>query len=278
MRRKAKFFLLIFLFLSSRLWSEDAGSSLSNILQPFSSYQEAEQALRTAKIVDAKDLGTGVTFPVKLYLEQGDLKFKAVFKTVNERRNGITKLQQGPEVDFKDSWMFEVAAYELDKLLNLHMVPPTVERIYRGKKGSVQLWVENAMTERDRKSKKLEPPDVDQWNRQISQVRLFDNLIYNIDRNLGNLLITGDWKIYMIDHSRCFKSLNFLRAPTDLKFFAKPTMEALEKLTEAQLKTQCSHYLNGMEIRTLLKRRDMIVQQYQTMLSEKGDSIYFPWN
>ena len=36
-------------------------------------------------------------------------------------------------------------------------------------------------------------------------VRLFDQLIYNIDRNIGNLMITNDWRIWAIDHTRAFR-------------------------------------------------------------------------
>jgi len=39
-------------------------------------------------------------------------------------------------------------------------------------------------------------------------VRLFDQLIYNTDRNLGNLLIDKSWRLWMIDHTRAFKVLN----------------------------------------------------------------------
>jgi hypothetical protein len=163
-------------------------------------------------------------------------------------------------------------------MLGLNMVPPTVERIYKTQKGSLQLWVEDAMTEKERKEKHLEPPDLNQWNRQIFQLRLFDNLIYNIDRNLGNLLITSDWKIHMIDHSRSFKSLDNLKAPKDLQLFSKSTMESLQNIDILKLKTCCSRYLSGIEMTTLLKRRDMIVKQYQTLLAEKGTAIYFPWN
>ena len=148
---------------------------------------------------------------------------------MNERKFGITSTQKGNEVDFKDSYLFEIAAYELDKLLGLNMVPPTVERSFNGKKGSVQLWVENCMTEKDRKLKKMDPPDLAIWNTQIFQVRLFDNLLYNIDRNLGNLLIDDEWKVYMIDHSRSFKNLSLVKTPGDLSMFSKATMEALDR-------------------------------------------------
>lgn len=262
----------------STAWPQEAGVQSTNLYAPFASYKEAEDALRTAHIIKVKDLGTGTTHPMKVYLQCNNIEFKAVFKTINEHYIGITRMQKNSEVDFKDSWMYEVAAYEMDKLLGLNMVPPTVERIYKGEKGSLQLWVENAMTEKERKEKHMEPPDVDQWNRQIFQLRLFDNLIYNIDRNLGNLLITSDWKIHMIDHSRSFKNLDNLKAVKDLQLFSKSTMESLQNIDVLKLKACCSHYLTAPEMSNLLKRRDMIVKQYQTLLAEKGPAIYFPWN
>jgi hypothetical protein len=262
----------------STAWPQETGVHSTNLYAPFASYKEAEDALRTATIVKVKNLGTGITHPMKVYLQHEKVEFKAVFKTIDQHFHGITKLQKNSEVDFKDSWTYEIAAYELDKMLGLNMVPPTVERNYKGQKGSLQLWVEDAMTEKERKEKHLEPPNIDQWNRQIFQLRLFDNLIYNIDRNLGNLLITSDWKIHMIDHSRSFKSLDVLKAPKDLQLFSKDTMESLQNIDILKLKACCSHYLTGPEMTTLLKRRDMIVKQYQTLLAEKGAAIYFQWN
>ena len=168
----------------STAWPQEPVVQSIDLYAPFASYQEAEHALRTGTILKVKDLGSGSTHPMKVYLQRDNVEFKAVFKTINQHYYGITRMQKNSEVDFKDSWMYEIAAYELDKLLGLNMVPPTVERIYKGQKGSLQLWVENAMTEKQRKEMHLQPPDVDRWNHQILQLRLFDNLIYNIDRNI----------------------------------------------------------------------------------------------
>ena len=107
----------------------------------FSSHEEAEEFLRTATIGKGKGIAVGVTGPRKLSLEKDGRQEFAVFKDIEVRKQGITQLPSGPEVDFKDSWKFEVAVYELDKLLNLHMVPVTVERYYSNKKGSLQLWM-----------------------------------------------------------------------------------------------------------------------------------------
>jgi hypothetical protein len=278
MKKNNKILIGLLLLLGiSTAWPQEPAVQ-STLCGPFASCKEAEDALRSATIIKVNDLGTGVTHPMKVYLRRDNIEFKAIFKTIDQHYHGITRLQKNAEVDFKDSWMYEIAAYELDKMLGLNMVPPTIERIYKGQKGSLQLWIENAMTEKERKEKHLQPPDIDQWNRQIFQLRLFDNLIYNIDRNLGNLLITSDWKIHMIDHSRSFKSLDNLKAPKDLQLFSKTTMESLQNIDILKLKACCSRYLTGPEMTTLLKRRDMIVKQYQTLLTEKGTAIYFLWN
>jgi hypothetical protein len=58
--------------------------------------------------------------------------------------------------------------------------------------------------ESDRKAKKLESPDPEGWNKQMYAVRVFNQLIYNVDANLTNILITKDWNIWMIDHGRAF--------------------------------------------------------------------------
>lgn len=242
----------------------------------FTTVEEIEDALRTAKIVKVKDLGTGITNPQKFTLDNGKFQFAGVFKTIDERKHGLTKLATSVEMDFKDSWMFEVAAYELDKLLGLNMVPVTVERTYNGKKGSLQLWIENCMTERVRKEKNLSATDTVGWNRQIYKVRVFDNLIYNIDRNLGNLLIDANWKIYMIDHSRCFKSMDLLQHPKDLALFSRALMDGLRKLDEKTLQERCGKYLSNIEIKMMLKRRDQILALCDRLHMQKGDSIFYP--
>ena len=256
--------------------AQEAASPEPSIWHPFSSKEQIEVFLRTAEIIKSKSLGEGVTNPQKLYLDDGQIQHNAVFKVIDERKMGVTKLAGTAEYDFKDSWMFEIAAYELDKLIGLDMVPPTVERTYKGKKGSVQWWVPNAMTEGDRVKKNLSPSDPLSWSRQIVRMRIFDILIYNIDRNLGNIIITPDWRIWLIDHSRTFKSIDILKTEKQMTFFPKSLMENLRKLDEAALTANCGNYLRPPEIKTLLKRRDMILQYYEKLLAQSGQDITFP--
>jgi hypothetical protein len=243
---------------------------------PFASRADAENYLRTARVVAAKGTGIGITLPRKLTLDDGKLRHPALFKSIDERKPGLTQLQHGPEFDFKDSWRFEVAAYELDKLLSLDMVPVTVERLYNGQRGSLQFWVENCIMEGDRIKKKLQPPDPLAWNRQIWKVRIFDNLIHNIDRNLGNLLISTEWRCYMVDHSRSFKAVDFLKSPKDLTHFSRTLMASLSTLEAAAVQKACGKYLTGAEISSMLRRRDRILKVHEQRLAEQGSGIDYP--
>jgi hypothetical protein len=271
--------LLIALVLASHAAAAELqtpAASPATLAQPFASREEIEEYLRNARIVKAKGTGLGTTNPLKLTLDDGRVQHFAVFKSIDERKTGATQLSGSTEIDFKDSWMFEIAAYELDKLLGLDMVPVTVERTYRGQKGSLQFWIDNCMMESDRLKRKLNPPDPTSWKQQIFKVRVFDNLVYNIDRNLGNLLITPDWKCYMIDHSRTFKNVDALKSPKDLTYFSRSLIEALQKLDEQTVKTRCDRYLTLFEVRTMLRRRDKIVELYTGLLAEKGEGITYP--
>ena len=102
---------------------------------------EAEIFLRDARIVGMKPIGVGVTKPMKVTLSDGERTHHAVWKSIDEVRHGVVKGRNGGfQAAFKDSYKYEIAAYELDKMLGFDLVPPTVEREIDGKKkGSLQL-------------------------------------------------------------------------------------------------------------------------------------------
>jgi hypothetical protein len=120
---------------------------------------EAEEFLRVARVVDREEVGEGITKPERLTLTDGDHTTHAIWKNVDEHKVGQQRMESGGwEFDFRDSWKAEVAAYELDKLLGLGLVPPTVERRLGNRVGSLQLWVEGAMTADERETRNIEPP------------------------------------------------------------------------------------------------------------------------
>lgn len=114
--------------------------------------------LRTARVVGREPIGEGVTLPERLTLCDGTRTLYGAWKTIDAHMPGMVRMERGGwEFDFRDSWKSEVAAYELDKLLGLGLVPPTVEREVEGRRGSLQIWVEGAMTEKKRRERGLEP-------------------------------------------------------------------------------------------------------------------------
>lgn len=232
---------------------------------------DVEQFLTRAKITKTKDLPEGVTLPKKATMELNGTTHFGVFKSIDEGPVSRKELENGVELQFQDSWRTEVAAYELDKLIGLGMVPATVERSFDGKKGSMQYWVDSAMTEQTRLEKKLTPPNRTEWENQVAKIRLFDNLIYNTDRHLDNLLITDDWTIRLIDHSRTFRPFEQLKSPEKLTTFSRSLLASLAKLDEPTLKQHLGKYLSSYQIQGLLKRRDAILALSRKLVAEKGE-------
>jgi hypothetical protein len=236
--------------------------------------EAAETFLKTAEVTRKKSIGTGITHPDQYTLTDGTRTCRAAWKTIDEFKRGVTSLQGGGViVDFTDSYKHEIAAYELDKLLGLDLVPPTVERTFGGSKGSLQLWVEGAMTEADRKKKKTVPPDPQAWNEQMYKVRLLHQLTDNTDfRNINNVLSDPSFRVYAVDCSRGFTIYTDLRAPKELVRFSRSVLEALKALDRPTLQAKLGPWLGGPQIDSLLKRRDKIVALAARLVQERGEA------
>ena len=227
-------------------------------------YAEFEEFLRTAAIDRVGDVPVGVTKPKRAFFAPGGIAASAVVK----------HLPMGHRSGFWEAYKSEVAAYELDRLLELDMVPPTVERRVGPDRASVQLWVE--------KSKLLKEVDQSQcprqteWAKQVCRQRVFDNLVANIDRNAGNMLVDGEWNIILIDHSRAFGTdrMPFEKEMTrvDRVFF-----ERLKALDEAAVMARLKPWVLGDgTVRGILKRRDKIVAHLEKLARERGEAAVFP--
>lgn len=235
------------------------------------SREEMEEFLRTARIVRTKAIPKGITAPQLATLTDGNLTHDAQIQFHDEYRSQFQTLQ-GTELNFKDTYKFNIAAYRLDKTMDLRMIPVSVERKVQGKPAAMTWWIDDVlMDETERLKKKVEPPDQDQWNRQMYTVRVFDQLIFNTDRNLGNLMITKDWRIWMVDHTRAFRLLPTLRTPGNLVKADRKFLGALRKLTLETLLPELQPYMTKQEVEALLARRDLIVQFFDKAIAEKGE-------
>ena len=96
---------------------------------------------------------------------------------------------------------------ELDKLLDLQMIPPTVEKRVKGELGAAVMWVKPVRSFKELGGPPTPPPTYQaKWNRQLLRAKMFDCLIYNKDPNLGNWLVDPAWNLILIDHTRSFTS------------------------------------------------------------------------
>jgi hypothetical protein len=172
----------------------------------FASETEIEEFLRTAPVVSIGEVGSGRTRPKRVALADNGRRLEAIFKTVDDATARCRIA--GSEVECRDSFAHEVAAYRLDRRLGLGMVPTTVLREIDGRVGSLQLWVTGAMNEANRRSEDLRPVDPPVFAHQLDRADVFDALILNSDRSDTNVLITiRDWRLHLIDHSRAFLPL-----------------------------------------------------------------------
>ena len=239
----------------------------------------AEEFLENSEVISVRNFDTkAITRPKRVELSNGELNCFAVFKTIEEYVPKKEFADGGKELQFSDSYRYEIVAYELDKLLDIGIVPPAVERRIDGDVGSLSLWVEGSITEWERlKERQIHPPDTEAWNNQMFTVRLFLQLIYDTDyQNVNNLLVTPDWKIYKIDSSRAFRTHKKLRNEEALERFSRPVLESLRNLTREELKANLGMWLSKYQIQALWVRRGLILDLADRRIEEFGeDKVLF---
>ena len=224
---------------------------------------EQEQFLKSAKVVRVRSASKGVTGTLRATLSDGVVTHDANIQTVDISMTEF-RSNRGTELNFKDSWRYNVAAYRLNQLVQLGKIPVSVERHYNGKPGAFTWWVDDVlMDEGERLKTKANAPDALRWNEQMWHVRLFDQLIQNVDRNLGNLVIDKDWGVWMIDHTRAFRLAKDLKTPKNLTKIERGALERLKALDLARLNETIGDYLTSFEKRSLLQRRDDIVALFE---------------
>ena len=257
-------FVILAVLLSARLGVAD---------EPALTKEQIKQFLKTAKVIHSTTAHKGTSNTLRLTLTDGTITHDAHFQPIDDHALQRDMANGQKEFNFVDSYKYNIAAYELAALLGLDdMVPVYIERNYDGKEGSFGWWLPVQMDEGDRLKRKIPVPDAQSWNEQMYRVRVFDQLVYDTDANLTNVLIGQDWKVYRIDFSRAFRIYKNLQAPKDLVQCDRQLFAKLKTLDGRELSAKTKGFLNKLEVEAVMARRDKIVDHFQKLIVEKGEN------
>jgi len=237
---------------------------------------EMENLLLNGRVTGRRTALKGVTDAVRVTLSDGRISHDAQVQNIDEHRAVFEAGPKFTEFNFRDSYRYNVAAYRLARLLDLDNVPMSVIRRVDGKPAAVTWWVDDvAMDEGGRL--KLAPdlrwgPNPARTTGYIYVLRLFDELIQNRDRNKGNLLWTKDWTMWMIDHTRAFRTDKKLVHPEQLVRCERSLYSALRRLTHDTLTDAVGESLLQAEADAVLARRDLLVKRFEGMIAQRGEA------
>jgi hypothetical protein len=224
-------------------------------------------------VVKSHDAKKGVTHTQRLTLTDGTITHDASFQPIDEHKRELKLANGSTELNFVDSYKYNIAAYELAELIGLDdMIPVYVERKWEGNTGSLCWWLPVKMDEAERYKQKITAPDPDAWNNQMYKIRVFDQLVADADPNLTNVLIGENWQLWRIDFSRAFRLNKDVKSPKDLVRCDRQLLEKLKTLDGNALMEKTKRYLTKDEVKAVMARRDKIVEQFQTMIAQKGES------
>ena len=218
--------------------------------------QEIEQYLRTAECVTADTVRFSMPGMLRCTLPPGGPVTRMYWRPI-------------PPGYYRGFWMSykaEVATYELDKVLKLEMVAPTVEREFKGARGAMVLWVEKLV---DWKYPDAPPDSIkSEWDRQLARMTMFDDLIGNPNRNVNNMVRDARWNLILIDHGRTFRAGTELPAP--LTRIDADLWDRIQRLTRQQLDATLRPWLDDSEIAGIVSRRDRMRAEIERLIAERG--------
>lgn len=250
---------------SRYVWKDVDGNPL-----PFQDDAEIMEFMRHADIESVDDIELGVTNPQRVVLEKDGVKMRAALRDFDEtytrqRFDGVFYPR------LRDSYTFDIAAYELSRLLRLDNIPPVTLRHLGASQVSLQVWLEGGLMESDRVADNLPPPSALAFRIQTQDMRVFDSVIGNVDRNSGNILYDESGKIWLIDHSRAFLRNDETRYLDRVSGCSRQLYERLWEITREELQPALESTLSDSEIDWVLQRRDKVLAHIDRLIAEMGE-------
>jgi hypothetical protein len=238
-------------------------------LESFKTSEAAEKFLREASVVSVeRDAQSGRTLPWIVSLEKNGVKARAVFRYVHRPR---------PH-PLAHSYRYELAAYELGKLLELEIVPPTVARTIEGTPGALQLYVEGCVSERDFARAAAAPPDPQALRNSLDTVRLFEGLAGDACGNKDDTFIHKDtWKACRVDLAEAFPPEPALSEDCLIERCPKSLYERMLRMDPVSTKRKLRAWLSDSEIDGLCGRKRQIVAGLMELIKTKGEAaVLYP--
>jgi hypothetical protein len=217
-----------------------------------------EAQLKTARVTRVQDIGTGVTRPRRAFLDPSEPVASITWKV----------LPPGRPHGYWESYKSEIAAYELDKLLGMQMVPPVVEREVDGETGAAVMWIDGVTSVKQRGG---QVPGGEAWAHAIRRMQLFDNLIGNPDRNAGNILIGQTGEFILIDHSRAF--ITDQKLPFEFERVDQTLWNRVSALTKADLMDQIGGWIGEKAVDAMLRRRTRMTTIVDKLVAKRGKAL-----
>ncbi|UCG72388.1 MAG: metallophosphoesterase [Chromatiales bacterium] len=203
-----------------------------------------EEFLQNASIVDRVDGEREML----LTLQQGDIRVQVVFTPSQRSGRGFYP---------------DVAAYRLDRVLGLDMVPVAVVREVDGKTGALRFAPRDTITETVRSTERRGASAWCPLSDQFQAMYVFDALVFNEGRTMDAMLYdVNNWQLILVSHERSFGTKRGRPqhlANVDL-LLSNKWVEQLTALDSDGLKMTMSGVLDAKRIKALLRRRDALIK------------------
>ena len=254
------------------LWLGTPEAAHAQDAVPALSPAEMEAFLLDAELSDVRDAGAGVTGSQRATASDGRLTHDVHIQTVDISRSRFVARGARVELNFRDSYRYNIAAYRLAALLGIDNVPMSVLRQIDREPAAVTWWVDDvAMIEQERIEQRTLGPDPARTSRQFYTQYVFDELIQNRDRNQGNILWTTDWKMWLIDHTRAFRLDVELTRPERMMRIEREMLDNLRGLTPDALEAALGDSLTRGERSSVMRRRDLLLQHFDDRVARVGE-------
>ena len=163
----------------------------------------------------------------------------------------------------KKGFVPELAAYRLDRMLGLDMIPVTVRREIAGQQGTLQHVPAATMTERERVIDGKGSHASCSINKHRGAMYVYDALIHNPARTPLSMLYSPDnWQLILIDHRHSFSTQKdrpgYLRNIS--LTIGDQWRKALLEIDDGTLRDNLGDVLDKKRLAALASRRDALIK------------------